>query len=117
MVIAAYLIHDCAHHAIFKNPRYNDRLGTALNWLTGGCYGAIEDVRYKHLRHHSANADLVCFDYRNFLRRRPRLLRAVRTLEWCHIPAVEMLMHAMLIAAPFVLPGRASQRRRTRNII
>jgi fatty acid desaturase len=113
MIIAAYLIHDLAHNAVFKNPHYNARLGAALNWITGGCYGRFEDVRYKHLRHHAANADLVSFDYRSFLRRHPLLLRVVLVLEWCYIPAVEILMHVMLVLAPFVLPGRADQRART----
>lgn len=113
MIIAAYLIHDLAHNAVFKNPNANTALGAALNWITGGCYGRFEDVRYKHLRHHASNADLVSFDYRAFLRRHPLLARAVLALEWCYIPAVELLMHAMLFAAPFALPGRDAQRRRT----
>lgn len=113
MIIAAYLIHDLAHNAVFKNPNTNTRIGSALNWITGGCYGRFEGVRYKHLRHHAANADLVSFDYRGFLQRHPLMRRAVLALEWCYVPAVELLMHAMLIAAPFTLPGRREQRRRT----
>ncbi|MET0377967.1 MAG: fatty acid desaturase [Spongiibacteraceae bacterium] len=117
MIIAAYLIHDCAHNAIFKNPHHNVRLGAALNWLTGGCYGRFEDLRYKHLRHHNANADLISFDYRVFLLRHPRLLRVVSVLEWFYIPAVEILMHAVLTGAPLVLPGRAAQRTRVVTVI
>lgn len=112
MIIAAYLVHDCAHNAIFKNTSHNVRLGTALNWICGGCYGRFEDVRYKHLRHHGANADLISFDYRAFLQRHPFLLKMVAALEWFYIPAVEILMHAVLMLTPFLLPGRAAQRGR-----
>ncbi|HCK28595.1 MAG TPA: fatty acid desaturase, partial [Alcanivorax sp.] len=33
MVIAAYLVHDCAHNALFKKVEHNTRLGRALNWF------------------------------------------------------------------------------------
>lgn len=112
MVIAAYLQHDLAHNAVFKAVSLNTRVGAALGWLTGGCYGRFEDLRYKHLRHHIANADLIAFDYREFLRRRPRLLWLVERLEWLYIPTVELLMHTMLVVAPFMLPGRSEQRHR-----
>jgi len=64
MVIAAYLVHDCAHNALFKKTEHNTRLGKWLNWLSGGSYGTYEDLRYKHTRHHVDNADPISFDYR-----------------------------------------------------
>lgn len=112
MVIAAYMLHECAHNAVFKRPEHNARLGRALNWLTGGCYGAYEDVRHKHMRHHVDNADVVAYDYRGFLGRHSRMLRVVQALEWAYVPAVELLMHGMQILAPFVDPNRAAQRDR-----
>ena len=57
MVIAAYLVHDCGHNALFRKTEHNTRLGKALNWITGGCYGTYEDLRYKHMRHHVDNAE------------------------------------------------------------
>src|SRR5690349_3841497 len=58
MVIAAYMIHDCGHNAVFRSSPHNAMLGTALNWLTGGCYGTYEELRANHMRHHVDNADV-----------------------------------------------------------
>lgn len=112
MAIAAYLLHDCGHNAIFREVEHNTRLGRWLNVITGSNYGTYEDIRYKHMRHHVDNCELVAFDYRAWLNRHPRVRRVVYALEWLHIPAVELIMHAMLIAAPFVYPSRREQRGR-----
>jgi acyl-lipid omega-6 desaturase (Delta-12 desaturase) len=112
MTIAAYLLHDCGHNAIFRKVEHNTLLGRWLNVVTGSCYGTYEDVRYKHMRHHVDNCEPVAFDYRAWLLERPLLHRLVRGLEWCYIPAVELIMHAMLIAAPFVYESKRSQRGR-----
>ncbi|PKM29068.1 MAG: fatty acid desaturase [Gammaproteobacteria bacterium HGW-Gammaproteobacteria-11] len=112
MTIAAYLIHECGHNALFKKVEHNTWLGRWMNVLTGSHYGTYEDMRYKHMRHHVDNCEPVTFDYRAFLTARPRLHKLVRALEWCYIPAVELLMHAMLIAAPFIYPARRAQRGR-----
>lgn len=103
MVIAAYMIHECAHNTVFRDNRHNARLGKALSWLVGGCYGSYEGIRNKHFRHHVDRADVVAFDYRNFLRRRPWLLKTIQAAEWLWIPATDLLMHAFVIAAPFHL--------------
>src|SRR5260221_2187979 len=55
-----------------------------------------------HLRQHRDRADVTCFDYKSFLRRRPALRRLTYALEWMHIPAIEMLMHAQVILRPFM---------------
>lgn len=113
MVIAAYLIHDCGHHALFRVPHHNARLGEALNWLAGGCYGPFQELRLAHMRHHVDHTDAAILDHRGWLRRHPRLLRVIRALEWCYLPAVEWLMHAMLVLAPFAPgEGKAAARRR-----
>jgi fatty acid desaturase len=117
MVIAAYMLHESAHNAVFRKPEHNARLGRALNWLTGGCYGRYEDVRHKHMRHHVDNADVVAFDYRGFLQRHPRLLRLVQALEWAYIPGVELLMHALQIVTPFTDPERRGQRGRVLRVL
>lgn len=39
MVIAAYMIHECAHNTIFTNNKWNAQLGRVLMWFTGCCYG------------------------------------------------------------------------------
>lgn len=117
MVIAAYMIHECSHHTVFRDPRYNTRLGKALGWLCGSCYGDYENLREKHMRHHVDNADVLGFDYRELLQRWPLLRRLVESLEWAYIPACEIIMHAMLILGPFVLPGQAAGRGRVLRVL
>lgn len=116
MVIAAYLIHDCGHNALFRLPQHNALLGGVLNWLTGGCYGTYADLRANHMKHHVDNADVVGFDYRSYLLRHPLQRKLVEALEWLYIPAVELLMHGMLILAPFFFPEKKDKRLRTVKI-
>ena len=48
LIIAAYMLHECAHNTIFINNEWNARLGRVLMWFTGACYGAYEGIRQKH---------------------------------------------------------------------
>jgi fatty acid desaturase len=114
MVIAAYMVHECAHNTVFRNNKSNARLGALLNWITGSCYSAYEDIRHKHFRHHRDRADVVAFDYRPRLASRKGWLTVMRLLEWLYIPAVEIMMHLLVLITPFVLPSR--RHRRTRVI-
>ena len=117
MIIAAYLIHDCAHNALFKSPRHNTLTGSLLNWLTGGCYGTYADLRSQHMRHHVDQADVVGFDYRPYLASHRAQLRVVQALEWLYVPVVEIVMHAALMIAPFIREEKKNQRRRTAMVI
>jgi acyl-lipid omega-6 desaturase (Delta-12 desaturase) len=117
MVIAAYLIHDCAHNALFKSPRHNALMASQLNWLTGGCYGTYADLRAQHMRHHVDHADVIGFDYRLYLGRHPLQLRIVKALEWLYVPAVEIIMHCVLMIAPFIVEEKKNQRLRTAIVI
>lgn len=117
MVIVAYMIHECGHNAVFKSPRHNAWLGSALNWLTGSCYGTYDDLRANHMRHHVDNADAVVFDYRGYLARHPMQFKIVKALEWLYVPAIELLMHAALIFAPFILKEKKDQQLRIIGII
>ncbi|PTR16200.1 fatty acid desaturase [Nitrosospira sp. Nsp2] len=117
MVIAAYLIHDCAHNALFKSPHHNALIGSQLNWLTGGCYGTYADLRAQHMRHHVDHADIIGFDYRPYLVRHPVQLRIVKALEWLYVPAVEIIMHGALVIAPFIVEEKKNQRLRTAMVI
>jgi fatty acid desaturase len=110
MVIAAYLLHECAHNTVFLKNEWNARLGRVLMWLTGACYGSYEEIRHKHFRHHVDRSDVTPFDYRRILNDRPWLLTLIRWLEWWYIPAVEILMHALLIVLPFVTDSRRHMR-------
>ena len=112
LVIAAYLIHECAHNTILRDNRHNARLGELLSWLVGSAYGDYEDIRHKHFRHHVDRADVVAFDFRERLTHYPRLLKLLQALEWAYIPAVDLMMHALVIILPFVLDSRRRRRRR-----
>lgn len=117
LVIAAYLIHECAHNTLFTQSYHNARLGGALMWLTGACYGRYEDLRHKHFRHHVDRADVVAFDFRPLLPRYPNLLRVIMVLEWCYVPAVDLMMHSLMIVLPFRLAGRRDRRARVLTVL
>ncbi|MEZ5570997.1 MAG: fatty acid desaturase [Halioglobus sp.] len=117
MVIAAYLLHDCGHNAVFLSSAGNAQLGYVLNWIAGSCYGRYEDIRYKHMRHHVDNYDPVVWDYRSFLKRHPLLETVVKAAEWAYIPAVEIMMHTMLVIAPWCIESKRAQRGRVMWIV
>lgn len=110
LIFSAYLIHDCAHHAIFASISANDRLGMAMSWINGSCLADYSRLKKKHLRHHSDRLDVVTFDYRGALLRSPAWVRrGVLLLEWAYVPAVELWMRGMILAAPFA-SGTAYER-------
>lgn len=110
MIIAAYLVHECGHNTLFATNEANARVGKALLWLCGGCYATYEDIRHKHFRHHVDRADVVAFDYRPKVAQYPRLVRVLEALEWCYIPAFELLSHLLIIVLPFTWTPRRNRR-------
>lgn len=114
LVYSAYLIHDCAHNALFASRSGNDRLGVLMSWINGACLADYSRLRQKHLRHHSDRLDVLTFDYRGALQRSPAWLRrAVLCLEWAYVPAVELVMRGMVIATPF---SHGTRRERVRLV-
>ncbi|MDB6085287.1 MAG: fatty acid desaturase [Gammaproteobacteria bacterium] len=110
LIYSAYLIHDCAHHAIFATTAGNDRFGVLMSWINGACLANYARLKKKHLRHHSDRLDVVTFDYRAALHRSPAWVRrGVLAMEWAYLPAVELVMRGMIVAAPFTF-GTAAQR-------
>jgi fatty acid desaturase len=102
MVIAAFLIHEFAHGTIFATPKDNALAGEVFGWLTGSCYQDFQTMRKKHMRHHVDNADVISFDARDFINTRPLWFRKlVLALEWAHVPAVDIVIHYMVIFMPF----------------
>ena len=87
MTIAAYMVHECGHNTVFRRIRHNEYLGQFLTWICGASYGTFQDIRYKHMRHHVDNDDVVWFDYEKFFLDHPLVLRATRSLEWLYIQA------------------------------
>jgi len=117
MTIAAYMIHECGHNTVFKQNTDNARLGRFLTWLCGASYGTYEDIRYKHFRHHVDVDDVVWFDYEQFFREHPIALRITKALEWCYIPAHDLLMHFIMVFTSFLIPERRDQRARNVSVI
>ncbi|WP_321322772.1 fatty acid desaturase [Thiomicrorhabdus sp.] len=112
MVIAAYLIHEAAHSSVFKDKKHNRWFAESLLWITGNSYSNFDDIQRKHNRHHSDRADIVSFDFRPILEKHPQLLKVIKTLEWMYIPALEILMHALVLILPFVKENRKQNRPR-----
>ena len=117
MTIAAYMIHECGHNIVFEDNDDNASLGRGLTWICGAAYGTYEDIRYKHFRHHIDVDDVVWFDYDRFFREHPVLLRTTQALEWCYIPAQDLLMHFIMVFTSFLIPKRSSQRTRNTTVI
>ncbi len=117
MTIAAYMVHECGHQIVFESNGDNATLGRALTWLCGASYGTYEDIRYKHFRHHIDVDDVVWFDYDRFLNEHPFVLRIIQALEWCYIPAQDLMMHFVMVFTSFVIPKRRSQRTRNLTVI
>src|ERR1700692_634482 len=63
LVYSAYVIHDCAHHAVFATATGNDRLGVLMSWVNGACIASYPRLKKKHLRHHSDRLDGGQFGY------------------------------------------------------
>lgn len=100
MIWAAYLLHEAAHQALFVGPRLNRIAGETASFIAGSSYASFERIRRLHIRHHVDRADLVCFDYRAFISRHPRLCQVLQALEWAYVPATEVLMHLQVIWRP-----------------
>lgn len=113
MVIAAYLIHECAHMNLFRAQTLNRWAGELMAWIAGAAYASFERIRHFHIRHHRDRADVARFDYKVFLNNRPRWVRRlVYALEWAYIPAVELIMHGQVLVSPFVDASLRSERAR-----
>ena len=110
MIIAAYLVHECAHNLVFRRNRHNALLGRLMTWLCGAAYGTYEDMRYKHFRHHVDNDDVVWFEYEEWFEKHPLVLRMTRSLEWFYIPAHDLIMHFIMMFTSFIIPERRNQR-------
>ncbi len=118
LIIAAYLFHEFAHDTIFARHKSNEWGGVLMMWLTGSCYAHYEQLRHKHIRHHVDRADVIGLDTKAVLRSAPLAVqRSVIILEWCYVPAVELLMHAFVIALPFLHKKRRAERRRMLTIL
>jgi fatty acid desaturase len=118
MIIAAYLFHEFAHDTVFARHQINTWGGVLMTWFTGSCYARYENLRHKHVRHHVDRADVISLDTKHLIQSLSSPLRQfILFLEWCYIPAVELLMHAFVIALPFLREARRADRKRVVAII
>lgn len=117
MIVSAYLIHECAHNTVFAANVHNARLGACLGWIVGSCYARYEDLRRKHFRHHVERADVIGFDYRRRLPAHPLLAKSVAALEWAYIPAVEIMLHALVVVLPFTDEHYRPRRNRVLGVL
>lgn len=118
LIIAAYLFHEFAHDTIFARHDTNSWGGVLMTWLTGSCYARYEHLRHKHVRHHVDRADVISLDTKALIISLPGPLRRfVLLLEWCYVPAVDLLMHAFVIVLPFLREERRAERRRVTLIL
>ena len=102
LVVAAYWLHDCMHNAVFISPAHNTVLGKALAFLVGASVSPYEQLREKHFRHHVERTDILAVNYSAFLQRYPAVNRLVKCACTCCLPAVELLLKGLEIAAPFI---------------
>lgn len=105
LIISAYLLHEFSHWSIFKKPTINRRWGILMGWINGSCYSTFEEVRSKHMHHHVDRADVLTFNVQHLMRDLPKVARnTIKILEWAYIPALEIVMHFLVIVLPFVRP-------------
>jgi fatty acid desaturase len=105
LIISAYLLHEFSHWSIFKAPETNRRWGILMSWINGSCYSTFEEIRSKHMHHHVDRADVLTFNVQHLMRDMPSFARnMIKALEWMYIPALEILMHFLVIILPFVWP-------------
>ena len=105
MIISAYMLHELAHWSIFKSPKVNERWGNVMAWINGSCYSTFKEIRDKHIHHHVDRADVLTFNVQHLMRDMPAGARNfIKVLEWAYIPALEILMHFLVIILPFVKP-------------
>lgn len=100
-IIAAYIVHECAHSSIFFERKWNTALGTAMLWVSGCPYCDFDHVKKLHVMHHVDRADTTSFEYKHVLRAQPKPVRnTILALEYCFVPIVETLMHTYVALYP-----------------
>jgi fatty acid desaturase len=118
LIISAYLLHEFSHWSIFKTPENNRRWGILMSWINGSCYSTFEEIRSKHMHHHVDCADVLSFNVQHLMCDMPNFARnLIKALEWAYIPALEILMHFLVIILPFVRPEWHDKRPRLLAIL
>lgn len=118
LIISAYLLHELSHWSIFKSPKTNQHWGNIMAWINGSCYSTFKEIRDKHMHHHVDRADVLTFNVQHLMRDMPSYARnTIKALEWLYIPALEILMHFLVIILPFIKPEWHHKRLRLIGIL
>jgi fatty acid desaturase len=118
LIISAYLLHELSHGSIFKSSKTNQRLANVMAWVNGSCYSIFKEIRDKHIHHHVDRADVLTFNVQVLMNSMPSLARnLIKLLEWAYVPALEILMHFLVIILPFLKPEWHQKRLRLIVII
>jgi fatty acid desaturase len=118
LIISAYLLHELSHWSMFKLPQTNQRWGTLMSWINGSCYSSFQEIREKHMHHHVDRADVLTFNVQYLMRDMPVLAaNMIKALEWLYIPALEILMHGLVIISPFIKTELQHKRLRLISIL
>jgi len=112
LVLVAYFVHELMHGTVFKSQQWNKRLGAILCWLLGAGYSRYDDLKDKHLRHHTERMDVLALDYQVFLQQHPLLKRCVMALHKAYLPGLEWLSRILGMMSPFFIDAKKTQRGR-----
>ena len=104
-VLSSYMVHEAAHANIYRNHVLGNRVvGIISLWIAGCPYCDFTHVKWMHMSHHNDRADTVEFDYRTFVNSssHPLIKSIIVALEYCFVPAVEIIMHVRTAIYPIV---------------
>ncbi len=92
MVLAGFFVHEFAHGSIFQSGRWNRLAGKCCLWITFHGFFSFTRIQQLHIAHHRNHADVIHFDFHNYLVQHPLQRNGLIILEWCYIPAVELFI-------------------------
>lgn len=115
--LAAYLVHEAAHGNIFKEHFANHLFGVASLWFAGCPYCDFRHVRSMHIKHHKDRADVVEFDYREYVvNSNPLWKNVILAFELVSIPMVETIHHLRSALYPLLDSSAPSSRRQSATL-
>ncbi|GIS02113.1 MAG: hypothetical protein CM15mP103_06640 [Gammaproteobacteria bacterium] len=103
MIIAAYMIHECAHNTVFTVNRHNNQLAGWLGWIS-----RILLARWRTSAPSTSGITsrmtTWCGLITRVFQKHPLVYRITIFLEWCFIPAHCILMHTIMVFTAFIIP-------------
>jgi len=92
MVIMTFFVHEFAHGSIFLSKEWNNYAGKLFIWLVLHGFFSFQKIQKLHLEHHSNRADVTYSNFHEYFEQHLVQKRILISLEWCYIPAVELLI-------------------------